>query len=265
MAAGIARAGAPAREARMGLVLVHGRGATAEGILDLGHALALPDLALAAPQAPGMTWWPTSFLAPAAQMEPFVEQGMAAIDAAIEALAEEGLSRDRIALAGFSQGGCLALEYAARLGGLTAVFGLSAGLVGTGEADGTRDGRALRVRAEGVRLRRAARRGAGGDHRARARPAYPAGTRAGKRGGVRGAWGQGAAVGHARSRARDRAGGRRDDAGASETVRRPDAAGVGFRPGGVPMKCQPSTSAIASAVTVTMVSASSLLSDSGGA
>jgi phospholipase/carboxylesterase len=136
MAAGIARAGAPAREARMGLVLVHGRGATAEGILDLGHALALPDLALAAPQAPGMTWWPTSFLAPAAQMEPFVEQGMAAIDAAIDALAEEGLSRDRIALAGFSQGGCLALEYAARRGGLTAVFGLSAGLVGTGEADG---------------------------------------------------------------------------------------------------------------------------------
>jgi phospholipase/carboxylesterase len=136
MAAGIARAGAPAREARMGLVLVHGRGATAEGILDLGHALALPDLALAAPQAPGMTWWPTSFLAPAAQMEPFVEQGMAAIEAAIDALAEEGLSRDRIALAGFSQGGCLTLEYAARRGGLTAVFGLSAGLVGTGEADG---------------------------------------------------------------------------------------------------------------------------------
>jgi hypothetical protein len=32
----------------MGLVLIHGRGATAEGILDLGHALALPDLALAA-------------------------------------------------------------------------------------------------------------------------------------------------------------------------------------------------------------------------
>jgi phospholipase/carboxylesterase len=75
MAAGIARAGANPREARMGLVLVHGRGATAEGILDLGHALALPDLALAAPQAPGMTWWPTSFLAPSAQMEPFVERG----------------------------------------------------------------------------------------------------------------------------------------------------------------------------------------------
>jgi phospholipase/carboxylesterase len=120
----------------MGLVLVHGRGATAEGILDLGLALALPDLALAAPQAPGMTWWPTSFLEPAAQMEPYVERGMAAIDAAIDALVEEGLSRDRIALAGFSQGGCLALEYAARRGGVTAVFGLSAGLVGTGDAEG---------------------------------------------------------------------------------------------------------------------------------
>ena len=136
MAAGIAQAGARPRDARMGLVLVHGRGATAEGILDLGHALALPDLALAAPQAPGMSWWPTSFLAPAAQMEPYVERGMAAVDAAIDALVEEGLSRDRIALAGFSQGGCLALEYAARRGGLTAVFGLSAGLVGTGDAEG---------------------------------------------------------------------------------------------------------------------------------
>lgn len=130
------QAGARPRDARMGLVLVHGRGATAEGILDLGHALGLPDLALVAPQAPGMSWWPTSFLAPAAQMEPYVERGMAAIDAAIAALAEEGLSHDRIALAGFSQGGCLALEYAARRGGMAAVFGLSAGLVGTGEADG---------------------------------------------------------------------------------------------------------------------------------
>jgi phospholipase/carboxylesterase len=129
-------AGARPRDARMGLVLMHGRGATAEGIPDLGHALALPDLALVAPQAPGMSWWPTSFLAPALQMEPYVERGMAAIDAAIATLVEEGLKRDRIALAGFSQGGCLALEYAARRSGLAAVFGLSAGLVGTGDAEG---------------------------------------------------------------------------------------------------------------------------------
>jgi predicted esterase len=132
-------AGASPRDARLGLVLVHGRGATAEGILDLGHALGLPDLALAAPQAPGMSWWPTSFLAPADVMEPHVAAGLAAVDAAIAALVEGGLPRDRIALAGFSQGGCLALEYAARRGGLRAVFGLSAGLVGTGDAPGGPD------------------------------------------------------------------------------------------------------------------------------
>jgi phospholipase/carboxylesterase len=136
MGAGFAQAGANARDARMGLVLIHGRGASAEGILDLGHALGLPDVALIAPQAPGMSWWPTSFLAPTAQMEPFVERGLAVVDAAVDALVEEGLSPDRIALAGFSQGGCLALEYAARRGGLAAVFGLSAGLVGTGDAEG---------------------------------------------------------------------------------------------------------------------------------
>jgi predicted esterase len=129
-------AGARPDRARAGLVLIHGRGATAEGILDLGHALALPDLAFAAPQAPGMSWWPTSFLAPSAQMEPYVERGLAAVDDAIGAFVDGGLPRERIALAGFSQGGCLALEYAARRGGLMAVFGLSAGLVGTGDAEG---------------------------------------------------------------------------------------------------------------------------------
>jgi predicted esterase len=136
MGAAIRQAGADPRDARQGLVLLHGRGATAEGILDLGRALALPDLALAAPQAPGRSWWPTSFLAPSGLMEPHVDAGLAAVDAAIAALVEGGLPRDRIALAGFSQGGCLALEYAARRGGLRAVFGLSAGLVGTGDAAG---------------------------------------------------------------------------------------------------------------------------------
>ncbi len=129
-------AGARPDRARAGLVLLHGRGATAEGILDLGHALGLPELAFAAPQAPGMSWWPTSFLAPTAQMAPFVARGMAAVEDAIGALVDGGLPRDRIALAGFSQGGCLALEHAARRGGLMAVFGLSAGLVGTADADG---------------------------------------------------------------------------------------------------------------------------------
>ncbi|MEX3016603.1 alpha/beta hydrolase [Gymnodinialimonas hymeniacidonis] len=125
-------AGAAPDRARYGLVLVHGRGGSAADILGLGEALGLPDIALAAPQAPGHSWWPTSFLAPTAQMEPFVQSGLATVEAAIEALA---LPRSQIALAGFSQGGCLALEFAARNGDLMATFGLSAGLVGTSDSD----------------------------------------------------------------------------------------------------------------------------------
>ncbi|MEM9755832.1 MAG: dienelactone hydrolase family protein, partial [Pseudomonadota bacterium] len=122
--------------AGQGLILVHGRGGSASDILQLGAALGLPEIALAAPEAPGRSWWPTSFLAASAQMEPHVAQGLAAVDAAIARLAEAGVPADRIALGGFSQGACLALEYAARRGGVRAVFGLSGGLVGTADADG---------------------------------------------------------------------------------------------------------------------------------
>jgi len=132
----LVRGGKPGGAARMGLVLLHGRGAGAEDILGLGDALGLPDPALIAPEAAGLSWWPTSFLAPMATMAPHVERGIAAVDAAIETLEAEGLTRDRIAVAGFSQGGCLALEYAARNGGLAAVFGLSAGLVGSADGEG---------------------------------------------------------------------------------------------------------------------------------
>jgi len=132
----LSRGGASAASARMGLVLVHGRGGSAADILGLGDALGLPDIACVAPDAPGRSWWPTSFLAPTAQMEPSVERGLAAVDAAIADLEAGGLPRDQIALVGFSQGGCLALEYGARRGGLAMVAGLSAGLVGTGDADG---------------------------------------------------------------------------------------------------------------------------------
>jgi predicted esterase len=119
------------------MVLLHGRGGSAADILGLLEALALPEVSGIAPEAPGNSWWPTSFLAPAAQMEPFVLRGVDAVQAAIAALEAEGLARDSIWLCGFSQGACLALEVFARQGeGLAGVFGLSGGLVGTGDAPG---------------------------------------------------------------------------------------------------------------------------------
>ncbi|MEM1272981.1 MAG: dienelactone hydrolase family protein [Pseudomonadota bacterium] len=132
MSIDIVKAG-PAR-AGHGLVLVHGRGGTAADILGLGKALGIADLALAAPQHPRQSWWPTSFLAPAATLAPFVEAGIAAIDATIKGLVQDGVPKDRISVCGFSQGACLALEYAARKGNVQAVFGLSGGLIGTDDA-----------------------------------------------------------------------------------------------------------------------------------
>lgn len=117
------------------MVLLHGRGATADGILDLAQALQAPGVAFFAPQAAGNTWYPNRFTAPIASNEPGISSAMAMLDDLHHAIVEAGIPNERVVLLGFSQGGCLALEYAARharrYGG---VVGLSAGLIGP---DGT--------------------------------------------------------------------------------------------------------------------------------
>jgi predicted esterase len=123
--------------ADLGLVLLHGRGGSAEDMIALAEALDLGRAAIAAPEAPGRSWWPTSFLAPTEEMEPWVRRGLEAVDGAVAALEADGRPRSRIVTLGFSQGACLALEHAARRGaGLRAVIGFSGGLVGTGDAGG---------------------------------------------------------------------------------------------------------------------------------
>jgi phospholipase/carboxylesterase len=124
-------AGVPLKRTRAAVVLLHGRGGTAEDILTLADALAVPDLAYLAPQAPGNTWYPLSFLAPIEQNEPSLSRALATVGAVVDTLGQSGLAAQRVVLMGFSQGGCLALEYgtrnARRYGGLV---GLSAGLIG---------------------------------------------------------------------------------------------------------------------------------------
>jgi phospholipase/carboxylesterase len=123
--------GAPLDRARAAVVLLHGRGGSAEDILGLTDALAVPDIAYLAPQAPGHTWYPLSFLAPLEQNEPSLSRSLAAAGAVVDEVERSGQAAERIVLMGFSQGGCLALEYGARnarrYGGLV---GLSAGLIG---------------------------------------------------------------------------------------------------------------------------------------
>ncbi|UWQ21334.1 alpha/beta hydrolase [Jannaschia sp. W003] len=115
-----------------GLVLLHGRGGSAADMRGLVPLLGAEGMAVAAPEADGHSWWPTSFLAPSAEMEPWVERGIAAVEDAVDSL---GLPREEVAVLGFSQGACLALEYMARRGA-GGVVAFSGGLVGTGDAGG---------------------------------------------------------------------------------------------------------------------------------
>lgn len=113
------------------VVLVHGRGATAGSILTLHEELAVADTAYLAPGAAGRTWYPNSFLAPVASNEPGRSSGLGVISAILEELSTAGIQPAETVLLGFSQGACLATEFAARhprrYGG---VVGLSGGLIG---------------------------------------------------------------------------------------------------------------------------------------
>jgi predicted esterase len=113
------------------MVLVHGRGATASSTLPLAKALVQPFFSYLAPQAAQNSWYPYSFLAPIAKNEPGISSGLAAIRDVLTRIAEAGIPPEQTMLLGFSQGACLALEFAARhprrYGG---VVGLSGGLIG---------------------------------------------------------------------------------------------------------------------------------------
>lgn len=128
-------AGEPLQAARAAMIMVHGRGATAESILALAGELPQPGFAFLAPQAAGNTWYPNSFLAPIPSNEPGLSSGLAVIAGLLAQLAGAGIPPEQTILLGFSQGACLSLEFAARnarrYGG---VAGLSGGLIGP---DGT--------------------------------------------------------------------------------------------------------------------------------
>ena len=118
-------------EARLGAILIHGRGASAEDILGLAHELALPDVAYLAPQAAGHTWYPYSFLSRTEQNEPGLSSALLVIEGLVQQFEQQGIPADRVVLMGFSQGACLTLEFAARHARrYAAIAGFSGGLIG---------------------------------------------------------------------------------------------------------------------------------------
>jgi len=130
----IVEAGQDLRTARAAMILLHGRGASAEDIMTIASEVQQPGWAYLAPQAAGNTWYPNPFTAPLESNEPHLSAAMETIARVVERV-EARIPAQRVVLLGFSQGACLTLEWAARnarrYGG---VVGLSGGLIGP---DGT--------------------------------------------------------------------------------------------------------------------------------
>jgi phospholipase/carboxylesterase len=125
------RKGLPLDQAKKAIILIHGRGSTAESILSLVPHLNLTDYAIFAPQANGNTWYPFGFMASDKGNLVALESSLRQIGAIIDELIEAGLPPEHIYFLGFSQGACLSLEFAARharkWGGVVAFTG---GLIG---------------------------------------------------------------------------------------------------------------------------------------
>jgi predicted esterase len=124
-------AGEPLDRAQAAMLMVHGRGASAEDILSLASEFNQPGFAYFAPQAAGNTWYPNRFLAPLEDNEPWLSSALGLMGDLLAQIMQAGIPRERIMLLGFSQGACLTLEFGARnakrYGG---IVGLSGALIG---------------------------------------------------------------------------------------------------------------------------------------
>jgi phospholipase/carboxylesterase len=100
-------------------------------MLGLAELVAPAGTAYLAPQAAGHTWYPHRFIEPVSVNEPYLASALSVLGALVDRVVAGGVSRERIGLLGFSQGACLALEFARRQGRrFGAVIGFSGGLIG---------------------------------------------------------------------------------------------------------------------------------------
>lgn len=125
------RLGPPLEAAAGAVIMLHGRGASAEDILNLAQAMYDPRLAYLAPSAAGHAWYPKSFLSPREENEPWLTSALHKVGSTVQLAIDAGIPTDRIIICGFSQGACLTTEFAAthpaRYAGL---FAFTGGLIG---------------------------------------------------------------------------------------------------------------------------------------
>lgn len=123
----IKTAGIPLNQAEKALIMIHGRGGSAQDILSLSRHLNVKDYALLAPQALNHSWYPFSFIAPVEQNEPWLSSALEMVEETVKAVVNSGIKPENIYFFGFSQGACLTLEFLARnaqkFGGAAAIIG----------------------------------------------------------------------------------------------------------------------------------------------
>jgi phospholipase/carboxylesterase len=131
----VATAGTVPEDARAGVVLVHGRGATARGMVGIAEDLGVEGVAYRAPQAARGSWYPNRFIAPIEQNEPHLASALQAVSDSVESLVDAGIPYEQVVVLGFSQGACLGSEFVARTprryGGVVAFSGGLIGPLGT--------------------------------------------------------------------------------------------------------------------------------------
>lgn len=131
----IVRMGAEMDEAKLIIILLHGRGSTAEAMQPLAEALYMEGISFFVPQAALNRWYPNSAFGPVESNEPDLSSALETVDSLVKYVREKGFSDHQIVFGGFSQGACLAAEYVARnarkYGGLFVFSGALIGPKGT--------------------------------------------------------------------------------------------------------------------------------------
>ena len=132
----VRRLGATLNQAAAAMILLHGRGASAEDILGLAGEMYDERIAYLAPQAAEHSWYPYSFMSPVQENEPWLGSALSKVAQTVQLALDAGVAREHIVVCGFSQGACLSTEFIAthpaRYGGLIAFTG---GLIGPPDAD----------------------------------------------------------------------------------------------------------------------------------
>jgi phospholipase/carboxylesterase len=109
----IVASGAPRGATEVVVIALHGRGATAQGVVNLLDPAYRHGVTFLAPDAHHSRWYPHASTAPRERNEPDVSSALAVVDALVaHATSTFGVHHQNVVLTGFSQGATIAAEYA---------------------------------------------------------------------------------------------------------------------------------------------------------